>query len=905
MGTFEQKMRWWVLFLLPFAFSTLRGEEKHAEFHSTDFDDSKSCQRCHPRQYLEWNGSAHAYSLLDPIFRALQKVALEDGGEEVGSSCLECHSPVGVRSGELPTRFEASELTSQVREGVSCLVCHRVEGPGDPGSPSNANFKLSPGDVLLARLYKPVDTQAHGSASSSYVAGSGFCGTCHDVFEGSRRVESTFTEWADSDFRRRPVECNDCHMLRYSGRAATKGPFRDELRRHNFPGVTLPPPGFPNRGYQEEEIRKFLRTAARISVRHPEVAKAGGALTLTVGVKNSGTGHNLPAASFRQMWIEVTALDAQGNVFFRSGHLDAKGHLMDHHSELRPGADVHLVQFADYHIDQDGKEVPHWRATGLKVASLRPLEVRRATYPIPVPVALDGSRLKTRVRLLFRSFASYKLRGIGLEGMVKELPVFEIDSYSASLPVLRNPPRPKRYFVPEDFPGPQVALDALRDGDTVSVAPGEYVLEKPLDFAGKRIRLVSREGPRKTVLRLADELPDSEWESVVVFRNGEGLDTRLEGFGITGGRGSLIEGRRRGGGIYIRRSSPTIVRNRITGCGAAEGFGGGIACSGGQPEISGNEIESCWAEQGGGMAYRGADGQGIVLAENSIQGNIAQTGGGLFIDRGTVRIERGVFAGNRTRGAGAAVFAGEGAVLEVDHATVVQNRGRAGSGPIHAADHESFRASNSIFRANRPSQTAESLSYCLVGGVAGNAVSGGTDNRAGSPLFVDAAGRWLLVADDEPNEEANLSAPAKDWPSARRWVPGNYHLLQESPAIDQGDPDAPADPDDTRTDIGAFFFEQRLRGFVRGDVDGDGKIAWPDLLLLAQHLATREELPCRDAADLDDGGSVDLGDALLLEAHLMTVVLLPMAPFPDCGLDPTPGDGLSCMAEPTPCRQSP
>ncbi len=43
---------------------------------------------------------------------------------------------------------------------------------------------------------------------------------------------------------------------------------------------------------------------------------------------------------------------------------------------------------------------------------------------------------------------------------------------------------------------------------------------------------------------------------------------------------------------------------------------------------------------------------------------------------------------------------------------------------------------------------------------------------------------------------------------------GDYHLTPESPLIDAGDPDSPIDPDGTRTDIGAFFYDWRQHNDV-------------------------------------------------------------------------------------------
>ncbi len=37
---------------------------------------------------------------------------------------------------------------------------------------------------------------------------------------------------------------------------------------------------------------------------------------------------------------------------------------------------------------------------------------------------------------------------------------------------------------------------------------------------------------------------------------------------------------------------------------------------------------------------------------------------------------------------------------------------------------------------------------------------------------------------------------------------GNYHLTEDSPCIDAGDPSSPLDPDGTIADIGAYYYNQ-------------------------------------------------------------------------------------------------
>ena len=166
-------------------------------------------------------------------------------------------------------------------------------------------------------------------------------------------------------------------------------------------------------------------------------------------------------------------------------------------------------------------------------------------------------------------------------------------------------------------------------------------------------------------------------------------------------------------------------------------------------------------------------------------------------------------------------------------------------------------------------------------------------------LFRDPTGSW------EPLRRESASPVALALPLPGRWVGGDYRLLPSSPAINGGEPHSTADPDDSRVDIGAFFTEQSLRAFVRGDVDGNGEVRWNDLLLLARHLVSGVAVPCADAADLDDGGNVNAVDLLSFVVYLFSGLSPPTAPFPDCGLDPTFGEGLACETTAKTCLDVP
>jgi hypothetical protein len=128
-----------------------------------------------------------------------------------------------------------------------------------------------------------------------------------------------------------------------------------------------------------------------------------------------------------------------------------------------------------------------------------------------------------------------------------------------------------------DFDTIQAGIDAGVDGDTVLVAPGEYIITEPITFRGKAITVKSEAGRDQTTIRMGTPA-DTNRGSVVVFENNETVESILDGFTITGGQGcrvwvaetsSFAWG---GGGIFFDASSGTIanctiVQNRADGGG--------------------------------------------------------------------------------------------------------------------------------------------------------------------------------------------------------------------------------------------------------------------------------------------------------------------------------------------------
>lgn len=77
--------------------------------------------------------------------------------------------------------------------------------------------------------------------------------------------------------------------------------------------------------------------------------------------------------------------------------------------------------------------------------------------------------------------------------------------------------------------------------------------------------------------------------------------------------------------------------------------------------------------------------------------------------------------------------------------------------------------------------------------------------------------------------------------------------------------------------------------FIRGDVDGDGVVAINDpVRLLNELLQIGPASECREAGDVNDDGVRDLSDAVsLLQLLFGPATVIPPAPYPDCGADPT------------------
>ncbi|MEJ2628672.1 MAG: T9SS type A sorting domain-containing protein, partial [bacterium] len=319
--------------------------------------------------------------------------------------------------------------------------------------------------------------------------------------------------------------------------------------------------------------------------------------------------------------------------------------------------------------------------------------------------------------------------------------------------------------IPDDYLTIQSGIEAADDGDTVLVTPGTY--KENINFKGKNIVVSSHyclnhdsEIITSTIIDGSNPShPDTA--SVVLFIYGEDSTAVLQGFTITGGRGTKwpdahIGGfYREGGGILIEAASPVIKNNLIINneainkTGVKSAGGGAIRCDGGKPKILNNIIMSNTGLYGAGIVlnYTGAIIKNNIICQNTGGQDYGGSGIWMYKDGPAPKIiENNTIVDNTSTGSG--LFGGKGGGIFVWSTSATIR--------------------NNIIWGNIQSQGAQIAQ--MSGGIA-------------DCTYSDVEGSW-------PGEGNIDQNPA--------FAHTNYYLRDNSPCIDAGVPDSvyndPEDP---------------------------------------------------------------------------------------------------------------
>jgi hypothetical protein len=203
--------------------------------------------------------------------------------------------------------------------------------------------------------------------------------------------------------------------------------------------------------------------------------------------------------------------------------------------------------------------------------------------------------------------------------------------------------------VPGDFPAIQDAIGATVDGDEIIVAPGTYF--EAINFLGRAITLRSSDGPDLTIINGTGNF------HVVQCVSGEGPETVLDGFTITGGHADGSYPDNRGGGMYNVGSSPTVINCTFSGNTAYDG--GGMYNLDSNPALDNctflwNSATGSFYGRGGGMYNAGSSPivAGCAFSFNMAYGGVFGYGGGMYNAGGSPTVTDCTFSANTASGGG-------------------------------------------------------------------------------------------------------------------------------------------------------------------------------------------------------------------------------------------------------------
>jgi len=360
--------------------------------------------------------------------------------------------------------------------------------------------------------------------------------------------------------------------------------------------------------------------------------------------------------------------------------------------------------------------------------------------------------------------------------------------------------------VPVDQPTIQAGIDASVDADTVLVQTGTYY--ENINYNGKNITVASLFYTTQDTSYISQTIIDGNQNGrVVTFNNGEDSTAVLTGFTITNGFANHYGGGIRcfdsnpslrnviisnnsaenGGGIYCGYNSNINLSNSTLIDNSADYYGGAIFISGSSPNLVKLIIANNNAFAGGGI---GCFESSPIIEDVLIDSNIAEDdGGGLFgCDYSTPILKNVIITNNSANTAGGGIFLCEEFSPIFENVTIANNEAMGNwCVCIHNSSASLINCilwnDGIVFLGYDPFDIL-TISYSdIQGGEAGiytnnngtiNWLEGNID---ADPLFVDPINR-------------------------------DYHLTENSPCIDAGDPSSPLDPDGTITDMGAFYYDQ-------------------------------------------------------------------------------------------------
>ncbi|MDP3876580.1 MAG: multiheme c-type cytochrome [Methylobacter sp.] len=359
-------------------------------FTSEHFSGSANCTMCHNNIQdstgkdvsieTDWSSTMMANSARDPFWKAKVRSELNRNphlADVINDKCTRCHAPMA--------NFEAKKFNEpkgildggflsaghprhdEAMNGVGCTSCHQIQDAANLGTLSSftGGYQIGDNKIIYGQYTDPfanpmVMNTGYTPAYGAHMESSKICGTCHNlktpfVDETGKILSTTpetefpeqmpYSEWEHSSYATPNVnkQCQDCHMTHLDNVKISNRPMwlagRDNFGLHEFVGANKlmldifdknkNQLGVLANNFAEtiDKTQTMLNSSASITPVSQTLASDNN-LNFTLKI-NSNTGHKLPSAyPSRRVVLHVTVKDAQNNIVFESGKINANGSIV-------------------------------------------------------------------------------------------------------------------------------------------------------------------------------------------------------------------------------------------------------------------------------------------------------------------------------------------------------------------------------------------------------------------------------------------------------------------------------------------------------------------------------------------------------------------------------------------------
>ena len=382
--------------------------------------------------YAGWSHSMMAFSANDPYWLAKMsaEVSARPGVRSlIENECLTCHAPLGaIESRGRGRHYSRQDLVADPSglEGVSCIVCHRIEGTGlGQRKGMSGHFSTALGTQVYGPYPRPFPRPMWRHTGfvptySQHLEDPGLCGSCHNlytpVFDDDLEVIGEFpeqviySEWLVSDYASRERTCQSCHLesIPIQTPIAPMPPWlppRTPVWNHEVVGgntfmLQLLGGKFASRKIGLERTRARTRKQLENKTLDVSLLHRASDEFLEVEVKLvNKTGHKFPTGyPERRVWIHVSMSDASGGVFFESGKPDSKGRVVrrgerswePHHDVIRSEAEVQIYEIVPANRQGEPTHRLLSASQAVKDNRLLPRGFRPARHDLGKDVAVIG-----------------------------------------------------------------------------------------------------------------------------------------------------------------------------------------------------------------------------------------------------------------------------------------------------------------------------------------------------------------------------------------------------------------------------------------------------------------------------------------------------------------------------------